>query len=177
MGVWLAFVCGECAAFSVICLRVRQGRSLFSLRPMDFALLAPDYVASPKDCYECTIHNMEDAVKASKEALLFCREHEQSERTSFLVGLCIEEIACNIVRYGFSADKEQHSVDIRLVFRDGEGLIRIRDNCAHFDPLRYLELHQSVNPGSHMGIRMVMASVKEASYLNSLGLNNLTLRL
>ena len=176
-GVWLSFVCGESAAFLLICLRVRQKRSPLSLRPMDFALLAPDFGAAPGECYECTVFNMDDAVRASNDAADFCRTHDQGERMSFLVGLCIEEIVCNIVRYGFNADKGSHSVDVRLVFRGGEGLIRIRDNCAHFDPLHYLELHESDDRTSHMGIRLVMSSVKEASYLNSLGLNNLTLRL
>ena len=177
VGVWLSFVCGESAAFLLICLRVRQKRSPLSLRPMDFALLAPDFGAAPGECYECTVFNMDDAVRASNDAADFCRTHDQGERMSFLVGLCIEEIVCNIVRYGFNADKGSHSVDVRLVFRGGEGLIRIRDNCAHFDPLHYLELHNSEDHTAHMGIRLVMTSVKEASYLNSLGLNNLTLRL
>ena len=144
---------------------------------MDFALLAPDFGAAPGECYECTVLSMDDAVRASTDASDFCRTHGQGERMSYLVGLCIEELVCNIVRYGFSADKGSHSVDVRLVFRGGERLIRIRDNCAHFDPLRYLKLHESDDRVSHMGIRLVMSSVKEASYLNSLGLNNLTLRL
>ena len=176
-GVWLAFVCGECAAFLLICLRVRQRRSLHSLRPMDFALLSPDFGAAPGECFACTIMDTQDAVRASKDAADFCSAHGKGERMSFLVGLCIEELACNIVRYGFGAERGRHSVDLRLVFKDGEGLIRIRDNCAHFDPLHYLELHDSDDRTAHMGIRLVMASVKEASYLNSLGLNNLTLRL
>ena len=176
-GVWLAFVCGECAAFLLICLRVRQRRSLLSLRPMDFALLAPDFGAVPGECFECTIMDTQDAIRASKDASDFCLACGRGERMSFLVGLCIEEITCNIVRYGFGKSKGRHSIDVRLVFKGGEGLIRIRDNCAHFDPLHYLELHNSEDHTAHMGIRLVMTSVKEASYLNSLGLNNLTLRL
>ena len=86
-------------------------------------------------------------------------------------------MTCNIVRYGFSQDKKEHMIDVRLVFRDGARLIRIRDNCAHFDPTHYLDLHRRDDPVAHMGIRMVMASVKDAAYLNTFGLNNLTLRL
>lgn len=176
-GVWLTFVCGECAAFLLICLRVRKGRRLYTLRPMDFALLAPDFGAAPEDCFERAVLSAEDATRTSEEAASFCRSHGQGERMSFLVGLCIEEIACNIVRYGFNADKDRHSINVRLVFRNGEGLIRIRDNCTHFDPLRYLELNENDDRTSHMGIRLVMSSAKEVAYLNSLGLNNLTLRL
>ncbi len=95
-----------------------------------------------------------------------------------LVGLCIEEMAGNIVRYGFGPDRRERSIDLRLVFRAGGSLIRIRDNCVLFDPVHYLELHrQEEDPAAHLGIRMVMQSVTEAVYLNALGLNNLSLKL
>ena len=45
----------------------------------------------------------------------------------------------------------------------------------NFDPLEYLKLHGSDDPVAHIGIRMVMRMVKSANYVNSLGLNNLTL--
>ena len=45
----------------------------------------------------------------------------------------------------------------------------------NFDPIKYLELHSDDDPTSHIGIRMVMKMVKSANYVNSLGLNNLTL--
>ena len=70
---------------------------------------------------------------------------------------------------------KKHSADIRLTFKSGKRVIRIRDDCTHFDPLRYFELHESDDPASHIGIRMVMKSVKTANYVHSLGLNNLTL--
>ncbi len=54
-------------------------------------------------------------------------------------------------------------------------VIRIRDNCVSFDPTKYLELHQSDDPAAHIGLRMVMGMTKEAVYINTLGLNNLTL--
>ena len=92
------------------------------------------------------------------------------------MGLCIEELCCNIVRYGFQ-DRKQHSIDVRLVFRGETGLIRIRDNCAQFNPVHYIELHRHDDPTAHLGIRLVMAEAKSASYRNSYGLNNLTLQL
>jgi anti-sigma regulatory factor (Ser/Thr protein kinase) len=94
-----------------------------------------------------------------------------------LVGLCIEEMTSNIVRYGFTPDRRAHQIDLRLVMRDRESIIRIRDNCVRFDPVRYLELHRRDDPIAHIGIRIVMAKAKEVKYLNSFGLNNLTLKL
>ena len=111
----------------------------------------------------------------SEQAVAFCLRHGQGETSSSLIGLCIEEIVCNIIRYGFS-DRKDHSVDVRLVIQGETRVLRIRDNCARFDPIHYLELHRHDEPMAHMGIRMVMAAAKDVSYLNTFGLNNLTLR-
>ena len=58
-------------------------------------------------------------------------------------------------------------------------LIRIRDNCKDFDPVKYLEMNREKmdDPGSHIGIRMTLKMVKNVQYVNSLGLNNLTLEI
>ena len=58
--------------------------------------------------------------------------------------------------------------DIRYFGKTYAGL------CS-FDPTKYLELHRSDDPASHIGLRMVMGMTKEAFYINTLGLNNLTL--
>ena len=175
-GVWLAFLCGEAAALGLICLYVWHENGRVSLSAEDFALLPPSFGAAAEDCFERTIRSMDEAVDASERAVAFCRGHGQGETTSALIGMCIEEITCNIVRYGFAQDKKRHSVDVRLVIRDGNRVLRIRDNCARFDPTHYLELHRCDDPAAHMGIRLVIAAAKEVSYLNTFGLNNLTLR-
>ena len=175
-GVWLAFLCGESAALLFICLHVWHLNKRVSLNAEDFALLSPAFGARPGECLERAVQSLEDAAVVSECAVDFCLSHSQPDRMSFLVGLCIEEICCNIVRYGFQDGKE-HSVDVRLVFRDGSGLIRIRDNCVQFNPVHYIELHRHDDPTAHLGIRLVMAEAKSASYLNSYGLNNLTLQL
>ena len=66
-------------------------------------------------------------------------------------------------------------MDVRILFKGSSRIIRIRDNCVNFDPVEYLKLHETDDPVAHMGIRMVMKTVKSANYVNSLGLNNLTL--
>ena len=96
-------------------------------------------------------------------------------RKAMLLGLCVEEMTVNIIEHGFSKDKLSHNVDIRLVLEEDSQVIRIRDNCVRFDPTKYLELHRSDDPAAHIGLRMVMGMVREAAYVNSLGLNNLTL--
>ena len=124
-----------------------------------------------------TVESVEGAVEASLRAARFCRERGESEKNSNLIALCIEEMADNIIEHGFTKDKKKHDLDVRLLFKDDRRLIRLRDNCVNFDPIDYLKLHNSDDPTSHIGIRMVMKTVKSANYVNSLGLNNLTLEL
>ena len=75
-----------------------------------------------------------------------------------------------------TGDRERHSINVRILFKEEQRVIRIRDNCLSFDPVEYLRLHQKEeDPTAHIGIRMIMTMVKDANYVNSLGLNNLTL--
>jgi len=176
-GVWLAFLCGEGAALVLLCLYVWRKNGRVSFTAEDFSLLPAGFGAAPENCYECTVQDLAGAAAASDGAVRFCRSHGLDARTSMMVGLCIEEMTSNIVRYGFSQSKNRHNIDVRLVFNDGEGLIRIRDNCPGFDPVHYLELHRRDDPAAHLGIRMVMAGARDVSYLNSFGLNNLTVKI
>lgn len=174
-GIWLGFLCGETAAllaFSALVWR-RSGR--ISLSPDAYSMLPADFGADPACCMECTVQSDQDATAASRQLITFCLERGLDRRTANLIGLCVEEMTVNIVEHGFAADKLPHNIDVRLVIEEDSRIIRIRDNCVHFDPTKYLELHQSEDPAAHIGLRMVMGMVKEANYVYSLGLNNLTL--
>ncbi len=49
-------------------------------------------------------------------------------RRSMFVGICIEEIAGNIVDYGFG-DGKKHFVDVRIIVNGEQIIIRLRDDC------------------------------------------------
>ncbi len=122
------------------------------------------------------ITKQEDVVDVSKKASDFCNGHGFERKTGMYIALAIEEMANNIISYGFS-DGKAHSIDIRIIANDEDAMLRIRDNCRNFDPVKYLELHQSDDPVAHIGIKMVMKLVKDAKYETSLGLNNLLITL
>lgn len=174
-GVWLAFLCGETLTLLIIVIAVwkKSGGVTFSTEA--FSYLPDDFGVPDEDCLEMSVATVEDVVSASAKSSEFCTLHGESERNSTMISLCIEEMADNIVEHGFTKDTKEHSVDIRLVFKGDKRIIRIRDNCINFDPLQYLELHNTEDLAAHIGIRMVMKMVKDANYVNSLGLNNLTL--
>lgn len=174
-GVWLCFLCGESLTFLIISLVVwrRNGKIRFSAAA--YSLLPADFGAAEGDCIEMSVSTPEEAAEASRRALEFCRAHGDSEKNSVLISLCVEEMVTNAVKHGFGGDTREHSVDIRILYKDQRRLIRLRDNGVRFDPVRYMELHKEDDPTRSLGIRMVMKMVREANYIHSLGLNNLTL--
>ena len=174
-GVWLCFLCGESLTLLIISLVVwrRNGKIRFSAAA--YLLLPADFGAAAGDCIEMSVSTPEEAAEASRRALEFCRAHGDSEKNSVLISLCVEEMVTNAVKHGFGGDTKEHSVDIRILYKDQRRLIRLRDNGVRFDPVRYMELHKEDDPSRGLGIRMVMKMVREANYIHSLGLNNLTL--
>jgi putative MATE family efflux protein len=175
-GVWLGFVCGECLALAGISLIVFIKNRKLSVNTDTFAMLSVEFGSQDYVAYEASITKPEDVVKISQQADEFCRQHGVNDKTSSIIALSIEEMANNIVAHGFKGKKD-HSIDVRVMLKNGSPVLRLRDNCAGFDPVKYLELHEDDDPVAHIGIRMVMKLVKDANYVNSLGLNNLTLSL
>ena len=174
-GVWLGYLCGETATLIAFSVVVWKYRGRITLSADAYSMLQPGFGTSAENCLERSVQSVQDAIAVSGEAVAFCRSHGLDRRESTLIGLCIEETAINIVTHGFCADRKKHHIDVRLVLEEDARVIRIRDDCVHFDPVHYLKLHESDDPTAHVGIRMVMKTAKEANYLNSLGWNNLTL--
>ncbi len=174
-GVWICFLFGETMTLIVICLIVWKKTGKVSASAEAFALLPDDFGVPAADTLEMSVKTLEEAAEASLKAADFCRAHGESARSSTFISLCVEEMVNNIVTHGFREGKDYQSVDIRILFKKDEKIIRIRDNCIGFDPVEYLKIHETDDPLAHIGIRMVMKMVKRANYVNSLGLNNLTL--
>ena len=177
-GVWLCFLCGEGAALIFICIYVWIYNRRVSLSVKDFAMIPPSLGVDPENCLECKVGSINDAVEASRKAIDFYLAHNADKNTCNMIGLCIEEMTCNIVNYGFTAgNSSNNTIEVRLIARDDKKIISIRDNCIGFDPIHYHELHRNDDPVAHIGIRVVIALAKKAVYVNTFGLNNLMLNL
>lgn len=175
-GVWLGFLAGESLTFAAICVYVLLRRRKEGLSARGFSLIADDFGADDDDCFDTSISSGEQVVVVSEQASAFCVSRGVTKKKSSLIALAIEEMSNNIIHYGFK-DGKDHSIDIRIVICEDSIMLRIRDNCASFDPIDYLELHKDDDPVAHIGIKMVMKLVSDANYVNSLGLNNLQLTL
>ena len=176
-GVWLYFLLGEVITFIFITVAVAlmSGEKLCSAD--SYVCIPRSFGASDKDVLELEIKSADDIQDVVLETERFCKEHGETDRTTMYTALCIEEMANNIVRHGFK-EKQDNSIDIRLVKKADGLILRIRDNCQAFNPKDYFEMNRGVSedPASHIGIKMIFKMVKDVNYVNSLGLNSLTLK-
>ncbi len=174
-GVWLSFLGGELLTMTVIWIVVWwRNKRIVPLTEV-FALLPADFGVRDEDRIEMTIRSKADVSDVLQKVAAFCRSHGENARNSALIPLCVEEMVNNILEHGFKPGRKHQSVDVRILIKGDSRIIRIRDNCVNFDPVEYLKLHEADDPAAHIGIRMIMKMVKSANYVNSLGLNNLTL--
>ena len=89
----------------------------------------------------------------------------------------MEEMATNIVQHGFAKDRKKHSADVRVVHKDGDVILRIKDDCVPFDPSDRQRMADAEDKTKNIGIRMVFRMASEVRYQNILGLNVLTVRI
>ncbi|MBR4342706.1 MAG: ATP-binding protein [Lachnospiraceae bacterium] len=175
-GVWWYYLIGEVLSllFITIYVHIKSGKPMFSLD--SYVFLPEDFGAKPGDAMEFSVFDASGITSASLAAQEFCRIKGLPKKKSMYTALCIEEMANNIIQHGFVEGKDNR-IDIRLVKKENHMLIRIRDNCKHFDPTKYMELNRqdSSDLSKHIGIRMTYKMVKKVQYVNSLGLNSLML--
>lgn len=174
-GVWAAFPINEvlmCFTLFVM-VWIRSGK--FPKKLADFAFLPKNFGADESDVLEMSISDVKDVIALSQEAESFCKSHNADPRRTFLISLAIEEMAGNIISYGFSNGKKQN-LELRLVKKGEDYIIRIRDDCRAFNPLKQLELTDKDDPASNIGIRMISQMAKSFDYVNTMKINNLIIR-
>lgn len=171
-GVWTAFVFAEILAiFGLVLIIALQKKAI--PRTLDDFLQLPTNFQRGK-IFTGSATNMNEVINLSEATRLFLLSNGVSKREAMLVALSIEEMGKNIIRWG-GGDGRKHSIDI-LVRKDESLTLRIRDDCAPFDPVEWLKIHQDNDKLKNIGIRMICNLATEARYSRTLGLNYLFLR-
>ena len=145
---------------------------------MDQLLMIPkDFGAAENERMDISLKSLDDVVNISQRIHDFCTERGVDERRSYLSGLFLEEMAGNVIEAGFPKDNKKHSVDVRVVHKNDDIILRIKDDCVPFDPLERAKLFDPEDITKNIGIRMVSRIARDVSYQNILGLNVLTIRI
>lgn len=71
--------------------------------------------------------------------------------------------------------QKDHSVDVRVVCKNDEVVLHIKDDCLPFDPEERNNLTEGGDEASNIGIRMVYSIANSIKCQNLFGLNVLTI--
>ncbi len=145
---------------------------------MEELMVVPEnFGVAENERMDLSIRNVEEVVFISQKVQRFCRSLGVDERRSYLAGLFLEEMAGNVVEHGFTKDKKNHSVDVRAAYKDGEVILRIKDDCVPFDPAERRQIIDPDDIAKNVGVRLIYRMATGVDYQNILGMNVLTIRI
>ena len=173
-GIWIAQA-GGCVLLALIVYImawIMNGRLPSTIA--DLCCYPDDFGVDESNRLNLSIHNMEEAINISEKVIEFCEAHNIDDITSNRAGLCIEELAGNIVIHGFPENKKG-VIDISITKCDEELIIKLKDNCRLFNPKEIGDLFTPEDPAKNIGIRLVRKTCKEMEYHPLLGLNVLSI--
>lgn len=176
-GVWLCYLVAEVTTLLGIGLFCWVKNRHFPRSLDDWLWLDDDFEKG--ECRMLSVKTMSEVLTVSAELVGFCLENGVDARRAKLCGLCMEEMAGNIVLHGFTKKKRGEPViDMSVACEDGgDVVLRLRDNCPPFDPGTRFGAVDPDDPCKNIGIRMVAKLAAEMDYQSSFGMNVLTIRM
>ena len=142
--------------------------------PLRFLHFPTDFVSAVDARMTLAICSQELVMDAARGLMEFCTRQGMSERACMTAGVCVEELAGNVVKHGFQ-NRKSGTVWVLATIQNKTLTLRIRDNCIRFDPKEYLRLFAQDDPSEHIGIRLVAGLAESVEYQNMFGMNMLTI--
>ena len=152
--------------------RRRMPRSL-----EDMMMIPAGFGVSEDERIDITVRTSEEAVKVAEKIQEFCLSKGVDQKRAYYAALAMEEMAVNIVEHGFTKDDKEHTIDVRVTHKDGNVILRIKDDCIPFDPKERSSVFNPDDPSKNMGIRMIYRIMEEIEHRNMFGLNVLTIKI
>ena len=142
--------------------------------PLRFLHFPTDFGSAVDARMTLAICSQELVMDAARGLMEFCTRQGMSERACMTAGVCVEELAGNVVKHGFQNQKSG-TVWVLATIQNKTLTLRIRDNCIRFDPKEYLRLSVQDYTSEHIGIRLVAGLAESVEYKNMFGMNMLTI--
>ena len=163
-----------CALVVIVDAWLTRGRFPRNLEEL---MAIPERIGVPEsERIDISVNSMAEVVNVSRRISDFCLERGVDRRRAYFAGLCMEEMAGNVIKHGFEKGGK-NQIDIRAVHKGDDVILRIRDNCTAFNPTERANAMEPGEMGKNIGIRMVYRIAGDVSYQNLLGLNVLTIRI
>ena len=173
--VWSCYYIAELVTIAMFIIRATIKNKHLPKNVDDMFNFGQDFDEVNK--YSISIKDVQEVVLVSKNIEKLCKSNGIDDRRSMLAGLCMEELAGNIVEEGFPMDKKENTVDVFVCVENDEVLMRIRDNCINLDPRDKIEIDDPEDPINNIGIKMVSKIAKEMHYQTTFGMNVLSIKL
>lgn len=169
--MWFCYGAAEALSLPLIALVCRIKGGQFPRNISQWLWM--DEKKNDADKLSISVRNMEQVINVSEQLIDFCLSHGIDSRRSKLVGLCMEEMAGNVVSHGFSQGKpgREYVIDLFVCVENDGVTMRLRDNAPPFDPRIKFGMTDREDPCKNIGIRMVTAISKEINYQSCFGMN------
>lgn len=173
-GAALAYFFGYFSVFVLIVL-------FFSIKNKSNPFQAETYIDVPKGfeiddkyIFESQPKSIDELMDVSKDVILFTEQFDNDKNRQNAISLAIEELGTIILENG-AGEKKKYIFEMRLVYDEEKKswILRTRDSCQEFNPVKYLEMHDIGSEDKLLGLKIVMNMAKRAEYYNTMGLNNL----
>lgn len=178
--VWNMYWVAEVVTLLIILGIAWVKRGSFPRHAEDFCFFPKGFGIPESECMSFAVQTMPEVMLASEKVVEFCKAKGIASGRAMRTGLCVEEMAGNIVRHGFSKPHphpEKDIIDIRLCYKNGDMVLRIWDNAPVFNPYTRVHHEENTDPEKEIGIRMVFKAVREAEYRTCFNQNILTLKI
>lgn len=177
--IWFAFPVTQVlmfAYFGIVVLVENCRMKNYKLDLWNRVILLPKTFDVPdEDRLDTTVYNLDEVMNLKEKAWDFCTEKGCDNRRRYVIALCVEELARNIVQHGFKENKK-NCIDLRIIKKDENYIVRIRDNCVLFNPKKELQLINDEDLTYHMGLRLAFETAEDIQYTSLLKLNNLIIK-
>lgn len=148
----------------------------FSLKAEDMVLMPEGITPREDELFEASVGSMDQVSAVSEQAREFCLKRNMKKRDANMTALFLEENIINILTHGSDSGKPIN-VDVRVINRNDNLIIRFRDNGRPFDPVEWYEKNHPEDPTKGLGIRIIVGLATDVKYIPAMGLNNLVLTL
>lgn len=178
MGVATSYVCGYLLALLciIVFFCIKNKSNPFKLET--YLALPENFEIDDKYILEVNPKSKEEVLDLSTNISDFCKRFDADIRTRMAISLAIEELGVNVFDFGVQ-DKKHYIYEVRVIFDpDSKAwIVRMRDDCKRFNPIKFLHMNESDDKESYLGIKLVNNMSKNVDYHYTLGLNNITVEI
>lgn len=175
-GILSSFLASDALSVLTIYIYYQIKCKMVMPRKKELLNLPPEFDLHPGNVISLDIRNMDDVTFTAEQIQMFCKGHKFDSKIGYYASLSFEEIAANIIQYGFPQNKKKDPIiDLRIVALNDSLVMRIRDDCPHFDiTKRIAEINEDdSDPVSNLGIRITSKIAKDIKYTHAFETNNI----